>query len=1352
MARHVTPPQVRARTDRPRRGRQLLVWALTLVVFSGLALLSGERPGTGIGSDSPTGALAMADSRAAPAAASGVPASPLAAPEEEAILALPPLVGDVGSGPATDCVKYDEVRNSLPLNRWTSFGLSTTDDAKIFKIRTFMTMIAGFLFMVASLIWRLIGVLMGLGFTFDMVCATAGPINSAARVFSNFAGWFLIPAWLFVLAAAVKRWTGGGHKGPASAVRMIMVFLAATGLIFFIGEQSDEHQNQPTAAYTVPWMASTVQGWFGDISAALPSLMKVGEGTSENPVFYDFDPKAAGGVTCAALDNTLYDAYATDNLGTNIKNGVGAMTQVSKIWEISLVRSWITAQFGDGTKEFPSPAHAACRALEASSGLSEEDIMASYDRSTGNTPGTTTVFTKRGRNLSPFISRLLWIHWGACKGSDDGRSGAGPTPQWADATKIEEKEKACQTLYSGAVATTDYTSNVFLGKEGLAAFRFDDDEVYKKLGDCFGAKSCRYDIDFVTSIFGDNQSERIVQSLMALIVAVVFLFVLGPMALGLMLISIALAALAMILPVSLLLAASRIEQGKKLLKLTGAAAAGKFIFTLALTALATLIQVTTFAITDAIGTETPNFFEQVAQAAAPLAALLLFKKLSRTLGLGNISGMTGALGFAGAAALKATGDRDLSRGAAERLSGAIGRVGFGNKRLSTLDERTLQRRMVGSLGRSSHALLRGTKRTRASGQKGGLEGMVAPVTDFIGHAGSHGRGFAQRRRNDLARLIGPGSRGRYAAGVIAAGYIGGAITPLAAAAPLIPFLMRRIAQKRRTGHFMGKPPGPEGGGEGFTEGSAAGIPMTDNHRAAKTQFDRYRRAQNRINDEEERDELAKNHVKDGLTAHTARLWGAGHRAGNNEKFGGFETPEQMDKAVEEMALKIGVDPSSIEAAMNGLATVFLAETDPRTGRKIWHPDTTVEQAGNPVSYLEPHELKRKMIEGVPESNETYLPRVFGMLRERGYLTDNGDLVNALDAHGFDTHDPMMRARILAWVRGGRDDELDAIRITARHSETAGLGGADEWGAARTPAAPPSPPSPPGPPDWGSAPPGSAGGWQQVTVMTADGTPVQVMVPPPAAQFGSSAAPPGAWSTAHEPAPEQFGSAGALMSMDEAVRDEVRRAFSDISDLSGMRVTDQAGSSVTVADVLSRLDVSFNRLKEIFDGFELALKTAAPMRPENGGDRVEPVLESRAVTKRIYNDLRSILDALDRSENSRNICELDAAQIAAALDSTDLVKLAQKLAADSDDRGAARTEAVERYIGALSNVSADPRELALALHGLQTYVKSLVLDNEHLSANVVNELKALRKANRGVGNAGPYDPRDPGSTMNRTIPL
>ncbi|MBC6458080.1 hypothetical protein [Actinomadura sp. HBU206391] len=1009
----------------PRRGLQLLVWALALTVFCGLALLSGQTFGFGSGAGSGAGGTVSAapvSTTAVPTAVQDTEGQVVAGPDDRPLILDHDSDGGASPEEESECTDYNEQSDFLPLNRWSSFSLHTVDNAWLLKTRLITSIFASFFFMVAALAWRIIGMLMGFSYTFDMVCRSADSINEISGTMARYASWFLIPAWLVVLAAAIKRWSTGGRKGPASAVRLVMVFLSATGLIFFIADQSEERRNDPTKAYTVPWMAATVQGWFAEVSDALAEMTN-SQGESSGEVFYDDDPAASGRITCDGLHEKLYELYGDENGGFP---GNAAMQQISRMWESSLVRSWMVAQLSDGTEEYPAPAHAACRVLEANSDVDIGNKLKAFDLSAGWAEGTTTTDIWRGFYLSPRVGeQTIMVAWGACKMDADDEGRVHTTPQW-DAADVDGKENGCKQLYSDGETMEDTDSFAFLlaGMGPLKPFYFNGgDELSANLGKCVTDESdpsCRYIWDSAEAWLGANQTERLTQGLMSMIVAGAFLFALGPMAIGLTMISVALAGLAMILPLSLLFFAMGWDSGKRLLKLTGAAAAGKFVFTLALTALATLIDATYIAITDAVGTAAPNFFEQVAQCAAPLVALWLFKKITKFMGLGNIGSMTGALGFAGAAALKSTGDNHLLRPGddayARQLSGALGQVGMGRARLSALDERSLQNRMFNNRG------------TRAAGRAGRrLAGRAA-----VGTGRAIGRGAERatrpirnsaaaairRRRNDLADLAGSGTPAERAAkyaeltAALAAGtaIVSPALLPLVGAA-MGGVALYRGAHAARDGlrnaiHLADRVKNGVSLDGALKPGEVAGMPMAGNPEAAKRRADARLRNIDRINNVDEQRQMMKEHISHELDMVRAKMYGGGHIDGLNLDFKGFVNDQEKMRALLQLSKKTGLAPDQIMLADNGL---WLPQGD--AAERHWS------------SHLDDHTKRRRIVDGVEETDTQLVTRIMTQGIARGYVID-GEHIDVPAERGF--------------------EELSGIKIRARGSEEAALRAGRDW--------------------------------------------------------------------------------------------------------------------------------------------------------------------------------------------------------------------------------------------------------------------------------------------------------------------
>lgn len=991
---------------KPRRGPQLLVWVFVLAVFGGLALLSAHQKQVDAGHTPSRTEIAAARQALRTAAAHP---SPPSAPAGGTLLAAGgPADGPPASGKPAQCSSYDEQRDFLPVHRWTSFELFTVDDAWIVKTKLFMTAIANLMFMVAALCWRIMAVLMGVGYTFDMICTAAKPINEATQVVAYYASYALIPAWLVVLGAAFRRWNRSPRHGHVAAFRMIAVFLAVTGLIFFISDQARNNQDTPLGKYTLPWAAATVQGWFGQVGSDLAGLdVDVGDGG--NQVFYDGGDKADAGVaTCAGLDKALYQHYMEQNGDTSIGAGRGVMKQFSQIFELSLVRSWTIAQFGEGSARYVSPAHAACRVLEKHSGVSVQSKMDAYDLSVGKPLGTTRPDSYRGFYISPNDDNVATAAWGACKNTGDGTDPGGKAmpvlKYWESADDIDDKEQTCGNLFSdNPVGDSDPA-------DGTDALTFEDeDDLNDGLESCIASKNeCREIWSFLSSWLGDNQTDRLTQGLLSMIVAFVFLFVLGPMAAGQTISSVALAGLVMVFPLSLLLLAMGKPQGKRLVKITGAVAAGDLVFSLGMIFIGDFTFITISGVDAVLGNVVPNFVQQVAEGAAPLVALLLFKKGVKLLGVGDISTMSGALSFTGSAVLQSAGERRLARDFAAMTAG----LGVGRARIAALDQRSLQRRMFDNFA------------TRAMG------GLVKKGAQGWWRKLAHGSAEDRATRN-----------AKMTAGLAGLTLASPVTSPVTAAAALVTGGAAAIAGGQAAwARHKGRRDGTAGDDAAAREFSPAGISWSANPESDLRRTDQRNRAAVRIaaGNPQAALRLQNDRIVSALDNHVAKQWGP--------DFDGFANMEEKQRATDAIAAKWGVTPQQLLVTDSGVVLPRPVPRDPRNGRPVFPSDYPDALRDHPLHGLDPIVVERRFVDGVAETDEQHGTRLMAALGARGHLTEDGDLVRL----GAITGAP---ARVFIDRRLDRDAASAAAQWGAergawRHDPLAGINSANLADAVR----------------------------------------------------------------------------------------------------------------------------------------------------------------------------------------------------------------------------------------------------------------------------------------------------------------
>lgn len=158
--------------------------------------------------------------------------------------------------------------------------------------------------------------------------------------------------------------------------------------------------------------------------------------------------------------------------------------------------------------------------------------------------------------------------------------------------------------------------------------------------------------NFLADTSGENWFTRNETSGLAVIVAALYLWALGPLAVGLVIAGFMLIVMLMMVPFAILLAMFGVQGGWKLLKMTAATTGTLFIFGLLLSFLTVIMGV--FASIIASITD-DGFVRAIALAVVPIAALLILRKLLASMGLGNITSLSGSLGFASAAAAKAAG-------------------------------------------------------------------------------------------------------------------------------------------------------------------------------------------------------------------------------------------------------------------------------------------------------------------------------------------------------------------------------------------------------------------------------------------------------------------------------------------------------------------------------------------------------------------------------------------------------------------------------------------------------------------------------------------------------------------------
>lgn len=172
---------------------------------------------------------------------------------------------------------------------------------------------------------------------------------------------------------------------------------------------------------------------------------------------------------------------------------------------------------------------------------------------------------------------------------------------------------------------------------------------------------------------GLNHGDRVLYPLINLLVAAMFLFSLGAVAVGLLFSQLLLILCLMFaIPAAVVMYALGMPRATALVRLTAASMLSQLLFTLLLTA---MILVTGLFQSLLVAISLPWGITTILFGIAPLAAFYLIRAMLKRIGMGDIMTASGALSFATSATLRATGDRQL---AAMGTAGADGKSAVQN--------------------------------------------------------------------------------------------------------------------------------------------------------------------------------------------------------------------------------------------------------------------------------------------------------------------------------------------------------------------------------------------------------------------------------------------------------------------------------------------------------------------------------------------------------------------------------------------------------------------------------------------------------------------------------------------------
>jgi hypothetical protein len=177
--------------------------------------------------------------------------------------------------------------------------------------------------------------------------------------------------------------------------------------------------------------------------------------------------------------------------------------------------------------------------------------------------------------------------------------------------------------------------------------------------------------DVVYGMSGDNASRRAVAGFITLLTAVVFMYVLGGIAIGALVAKLGFVIMLTLLPVTLFLLAlptgtkKRHPAGLRLLKMTGGYMAANFVLTGFVVLLLAVINVVSALTVSAL--PVGGGATGIATMAVPLIALWVLRKALKAVGMGDAGTVRGALGMSASAAAGASGGMKEMKSRQSRL-------------------------------------------------------------------------------------------------------------------------------------------------------------------------------------------------------------------------------------------------------------------------------------------------------------------------------------------------------------------------------------------------------------------------------------------------------------------------------------------------------------------------------------------------------------------------------------------------------------------------------------------------------------------------------------------------------------
>lgn len=546
----------------------------------------------------------------------------------------------------------------LPAYRWnSSLALYSNHGWKDLPEKV-MTVISNLTFALSGLAWGILLMVTEWVLTLDVLRVGGGAINRSAHAIavtiieSGFI-WLLAAVLLFGILRSVIR---GAVTGT---VRKLLAF--GIPIMLLLGFSLGEPPEGAVAPKGSPvWIAEQGLMLTEDIGVAL------GTGAGQ---LGRLEPGVKGNYpqpSCAAYTQVLEETY----MAKASSSGAGSklLPRVSQLWQRTAATAWRLAQYGTAL----SSERMWCHQLEANSNqpINEQILLgnaAGYPNRAllGSSPTKSELLFPYG---SAFLDgkqfEAATFFWGACMADTSGKAELGNLKvQQAWALTGDITDEHCANWFAGTL-NLDHGKLQWNGlKEEFALQKLygnrDSNALDPTTPDTTTSTAYFDDIPDVqqtlASMRGHKPLTAVTAGVLSLVTAALYMYALGIVVVGAGIAQLGFALLLVFLPLTLTLLAfdgvrsnnSPQTPGRRMLRMTLMFGASKIVLVAAVTALISTISI----IEGFLGSD--SLFLRL---FAPLAALLMLKKLAQQIGIGNLFSPAGALGMATAAAFTGAGE------------------------------------------------------------------------------------------------------------------------------------------------------------------------------------------------------------------------------------------------------------------------------------------------------------------------------------------------------------------------------------------------------------------------------------------------------------------------------------------------------------------------------------------------------------------------------------------------------------------------------------------------------------------------------------------------------------------------